>query len=207
MSNSINNEKKKLAVKSLEEIIMIINGLTITNAVVILLTNGTYNTINSLKNISLNNWVLFIVLITNIIRFNHGNIRLLDDYYIIQNEDNKTRLNILPFDFFAIFTTCLLFAFISFYINSYLSFFSLFLIIFIIDILWYLITSKECTNLNIQKQRRVWFLNNFIFLIPLALFLFMFTNYYNLYTLSLILLVNTGIDYWLSWNFYFPHGD
>lgn len=226
------------AVTAVKELAVIVTGITITNAIVMLLAEGHFEGIRSAFSIPLSEWALFCIVVFNVARFYHGNLRLLDDSYIIEPRESfaigkkagENRANILFLDFAVIFLTSVLFAFMTFYIATrhYLDFFVIFFLILTIDILWYVLTSKDTRDVEAQKQRKKWFLNNVThvgLMMPLltAEFIFrsmaeagdeitvppgkVFVENYSLLIFAILALTNTVLDYVISWSFYFPFQD
>lgn len=224
----IENRKRESAISSLKEILVIITGLTITNSVIMLVANGKYEKISTLYEFSFQPLCLFLILLINIIRFYHGNVRLLDDSYLIKektyldtgNETKDDRLNYIHWDFIVILITGILFAFMSFYLHKYADFFSIFTFILIFDVAWYFFTNKDTRDPRIQKQRKYWAFNNIAHLllfIPIVTieinnrFSSMSssdtTTIYNRWSVLLLFILGTTnaiADFYISWPFYFP---
>lgn len=194
------------AVLSLKQIVTIVTGLAITNAIIQLMLHDI--TINDNKiiydygliNVNIYTCLLFIIVISNVIRFYHGNIRHLDD--LVLNRDGKIAIN-----FFIIFTENILFAILSFSLQIPNQFFCIFIALIFLDIVWFELSTKITANPKTFERRKKWTLNNILFII-IMLVILVFSLYcpsqeYVLYFLF-SLFGNTIADFYIQWNFYFP---
>jgi len=217
-------KKRKSAILSLKEILVIITGLTITNAVIVLIAKGNYQAIKPIYQLNIQEIIIFILLILNIVRFYHGNMRLLDDSYLLKEStylktgecELDDRVNYIFWDYFVILLTGIMFAFMSFFLSSYLDFFLIFITILIIDVAWYFFTNKDTLDSKIKTQRKFWTLNNvahLFILIPLITvsliasdeIMINIQNRISLfYVLTFLTFTNAIADFYVSWEFYFP---
>src|SRR5947209_4457944 len=104
MASELTKEKRVSTIKSLKEVITLIAALTFANAISKLLTESEH--LRIIENISYIEWINFLLLLLGIIRFYHGNLRFLDDNYIITSSkggvDSEKRKNEIWFDFFVV---------------------------------------------------------------------------------------------------------
>lgn len=219
MGNNITNsdflhreksEGVKSAITSLKEIVTIVTGLTITNAIVQLtVRKGEF----ALNNVTLQSFLLFVLLIGNIIRFYHGNIRHLDTTYTMEagkghvgdlkeGEGTKTAL-----DFFVIFLQSILFAVISFMVRLPAEFFTFFAGLLVMDVIWFLGVYQFTSDQSAFMHQKKWALNNIVatFALLLGISAERILGPAYVYLLWGILMLNTLIDYLISWDFYFPN--
>src|SRR5207302_735466 len=110
--------------------------------------------------------IFYFLLIANIVRFYHGNIRLLDDNYGSTASDNGRRRS-LGIDFFVIFFQSIMFSMMSFYIGKDFEFFALFTALLLLDVVWYLLTLGFAGDLREFKRQRNWTVNNVLAVIAL----------------------------------------
>lgn len=198
------------AITSLKEIVTIVAGLAITNAVLQLLaTDGALRT----RGIGVTAVLLFILVILNIIRFHHGNIRHLDSTYTrergrvpVGDLKNQARRN-TAIDFFVIFSQALSLVVLSFLLHDASLFFYVFAGLIAIDIFWYLGVYNLASDEATFRHQKRWTLNNVTTLVGL---LILFATASRLpgdwFPLSVITLLalNTVADFVISWAFYFP---
>ena len=174
--NNFDIEKKVLStINSLKEVVTIVTGVTITNAIVVLITGGTYLNIRSFEEFELKAIICFILLIANIIRFYHGNIRHLDDTYapmVRSNASKDVKLihpRFIGLDFFVIFAQSVLFAAMSFYINKATEYFCCFLVLLIVDVVWFLYLYRYTPNRQVFDHQKKWSTNNILTLLALLI--------------------------------------
>jgi hypothetical protein len=108
------------AVSSLKDVLSIITALTLTNTLVLLVTERTYDHIKELSTLEASSWVYSLLLIVTLIRFYHGNIRHLDDaYWLSYTSFDFLRASTPPgglgIDFVVVFGQSILLAVTSFY--------------------------------------------------------------------------------------------
>jgi len=200
-------------ISSLKEIVTIVSGLSVTNALVQLITPTSTTAIPSLQSISTQTLLLFLLLVLNIIRFYHGNMRHLDTTYTAElgkGSSGDLRLsgrNRLAVDFFVIFLQSLIFATLSFLFRTPTEFFFLFAMLLVVDVVWFLSAYQLTTDRKAFEHQRRWTLNNTVAVIALLVFIGIGTNFTPsayVYTLSAIIALNTLVDFYISWEFYFP---
>jgi hypothetical protein len=200
-------------ISSLKEIVTIVTGVTITNGIVVFLTDGDYTNIKDFKDLALQTIVLFLLLVGNIIRFYHGNMRHLDVTYLVKFEADSSgdinrpgRRNV-AIDFFVIFAQSLIFAALSFYLGEPTEFFTIFAGLLILDVVWFLSVYQYTPDRKAFEHQKRWTLNNTI-----AVFALLTTTAVSrtldpvlLFCLfALIIALNTIVDFVISWDFYFP---
>lgn len=197
-------------ISSLKEIVTIINGLTITNAIIQLLTAN--NTIG-LENIDLLTLSLFLLLIANVIRFYHGNMRHLDTAYIAElGRGSSADVKLsggrrIAVDFFVMFVQSVAFSIISFLIRMPNEFFGLFIGLLVVDVVWFFSVYQYTPDRKAFEHQKRWTLNNTTAVFALLVGISTVSNLDSIVqvcVLGAILLVNTLVDYMISWEFYFP---
>ncbi len=200
------------ALASAKSVLAIVNGLTLTNTLLVLISGGHYSRIIPLGKLGAENIIFAVVLMANIVRFYHGNIRHLDAAYGSESVARAASgrhvepRGGLGLDFFIIFTQSLLFSVTSFYINSPPAYISLFIILLGFDVLW-TVYSQTDGDLTASPQR-MWLLNNLVALtILIVLYLVYKAHAGRGWALDIavgVLAVTTVVDFVLNWRFYFP---
>ena len=149
----------------------------------------------------------------NILRFHHGNIRHIDTTYSTQRGKASVTHRLVgaagktALDFFVIFFQSIIFAFLSFLLRKYDQFFIIFTVLIAIDVIWYLGVHGMVTDRSSFLHQKKWTINNIVTLIVLLLIVSNTTRIGNItafYICFSIILINTIVDYWISWSFYFP---
>lgn len=210
-------DRMKSAIGSLKEIVTIVSGVTITHAIIVLVSNnGAYLNERSLTEILYNpdySLFYFLLLIFNIIRFYHGNMMHLDKTFLQDRAYSSTdgkQLNqrILGLDFIVIFIESVLFAIMSFYLHKPSEFFSLFILLLIIDVFWFLANFQQASQKEFNHQK-IWAMLNFAAVIALLIIYgssnkFTAANYYDYYILTLTIAATTVMDFYFNWGLYFP---
>lgn len=216
------------AVESLRQMIVIIGGLSLTNALIVLVTQGNYETIHDPLEFGATYIASFLLLVSLIIRFYHGNFRLIDDVYTISDKTGRVstwRRDSIARDFLAVFLTSLLFAAMSFYLAKPMAFSLIFFAIVFFDIIWLCSTIKR-KDIRDLFQDGIgsgpyyvkWLVNNIVFviafLIAVAVLLVLDADLSSgdenskewiAYTIVyFLILLNTIADYVVSWQTYFP---
>lgn len=198
-------------IRSLKEISTIIFGLALTNTIVqFLLVDGKVKDVNEITFLSV---LIFALLVINNIRFFHGNFRHLDLTYSSSEKttigDSKLHAKgeKVSLDFFIIIGESLILSAISFYQIRPLYFFYLMTLLLIVDVIWFLGTYQYTLDKKIFNHQRIWAMNNVI-VIFLMLAIYSFSTSIDQeilpYIFSIILAINTIVDYRVNWNFYFP---
>ena len=200
-------------ISSLKEIVTIVTGLTITNAILQLMTTTSTATASGLGTISFQTLLLFILLVMNVIRFYHGNMRHLDTTYTAEwGKGSSGDLKLsggrkTAIDFFVIFSQSLVFAFISFLLRVPLDFFALFVALLVADVVWFLGVYQFTSDRKAFDHQKQWTLNNTISVFALLIAISsgaVLDPIVHVYLLWGILVLNTLIDFTVSWDFYFP---
>jgi hypothetical protein len=194
------------AVSSLKKIVTIVSGLAITNTLASLMSSAPGpRTLRVLTALDWRQLLLSLVLIVTIIRFHHGNVRLLDQSYLL-DEGAKERRQLLP-DFAVIFAMSVLLALMSFLIHD---FFALFVVLLFIDIIWFVIyLSDDTERTGLQRK---WLLNNII----VAVTIFCTLSFWSdspvraisnarFGVLVALVLINAIVDFYYNRKVYFPN--
>jgi nucleoside 2-deoxyribosyltransferase len=176
-------EKRISTIDSLKEIVVFLAALTFTNAISTLLLDENSRHVRSLATINIQDWLCFIFLTFGLIRFYHGNFRLLDESYKIGIHRGGTihasRKNVIWFDFISVLMVALIFSLLSFFVRDFSRFVSIYAAIIIVDIVWLYFTNKDVIvrwstrGLTLQTGGLSWFYNNSLFF-GLLLFLVLF---------------------------------
>ncbi|HET6570958.1 MAG TPA: nucleoside 2-deoxyribosyltransferase [Solirubrobacterales bacterium] len=202
------------ALTSAKSVFAIVNGLTLTNTVLVLITGGNYSEVIPLGELNEDSIVLAVVLSANIVRFYHGNVRHLDAAYGTESiASAASGRHVEPrgglgLDFFIIFAQSLLFAMASFYINVPTTYILLFIVLLIFDALW-TVYSQRTDGEFAGSPQRMWLLNNMVAAVFLGAF---YLGFYQantgrawaLIAAVIVLVLTTLIDFVLNWWFYFP---
>jgi hypothetical protein len=210
------NDSARSSINSLKEVVTIVTGVTITSAIVMLLTGGNYSQVKGLDDLNIRSLMLFFLLIANIIRFYHGNMRHLDETSMAASGAHHTKdvrqmhQKFFGVDFLVIFCQSVTLATMSFYINRGTEFLGLFTFLLCLDIIWVFAALQYTDNPEVFKYQKQWLLSNLIALILLLVALVVSAsdkgNIQSVnYVRAGIIAVNTASDYWISWRFYFPY--
>lgn len=197
---------------SLKEIVSIVMGLALTNSILALITDSHYTSIAKLSKLPLTAALYTIVLIVNIVRFYHGNMRHMDALYgqPARRVARSTHASLgnLGLDFIVVFLESILFAVISFYASHKSDFVLLFLILLSIDFMWNLVTIQEKSADRDVSHLRGWMMNNFMIIAALVILYFVSKgdpHHRLLLNLGVgAIALNTVADFIISWKFYFP---
>lgn len=203
------------ALSSVKSIVAIVNGLTLTNTLLILITGGHYSNVTPLNKVPLVNVAFSVVLIANIVRFYHGNIRHLDSAYGSESAARAASGRHAPprgglgVDFFVVFVQSLIFAVASFYAGRHSEFVSLFIVLLIFDIFWSIYAQQSAGGTATSgAPQREWLLNNLGAVIFLVVFYLIHRAHpaesWSLDVALGGLAITTIVDFVLSWGFYFP---
>ena len=206
-------EQLQSMINSLKEIITIIVGLALTNAIIQFLMVG--GTVREITEISLGSAVIFILLIINMIRFYHGNFRHLDVTYSSTNFQELASGDIryhpieekVTMDFFLILIESLILCVMSFYQVKPIYFFYIFSGLLIVDIIWFFATYHFVPNREAFQHQKKWAINNIVAIILLLIicsFSVSVDQEILTYASSIVLFANTIGDYRENWHFYFP---
>jgi hypothetical protein len=202
------------ALASAKSVFAIINGLTLTNTLLVLITGGHYSRVIPLGQLPVESVVLAVVLMANVVRFYHGNIRHLDAAYGSESVARAASgrhvepRGGLGLDFFIIFTQSLLFSLASFYVNAPSTYIPLFIVLLAFDVIW-TVYSQQADGDQAASPQRMWLLNN---LIAGAILIVLYLGIYKSHgdrlwardAAVIVLAATTIIDFALNWRFYFP---
>jgi Nucleoside 2-deoxyribosyltransferase len=202
------------ALSSAKSVFAIVNGLTLTNTLLVLITGGHYSHVIPLDGLGTENIVFAVVLMANIVRFYHGNVRHLDTAYgtesLLRAASGRhvEPRGGLGVDFFIIFIQSLLFSATSFYINSHSTYISLFIALLTFDVVWTVYSQQPEGDLAASPQR-MWLLNNIMALTALGVLFLIYSSrpHHKVWVLDTsvgVLAATTIIDFGLNWRFYFP---
>jgi hypothetical protein len=181
----------------------------------VLITDARYERILLPKEVHLINIAFTVVLIVNIVRFYHGNVRHLDAVYgaphrkLLWNDSVESRGG-LGLDFFVIFSQSLIFAVASFYVTAHLhsTYLSLLTLLLSFDILWTVYSQRGEAHVQASPQR-AWLLNNLVAIGALVGFYLAYRAGKGGHNWALnaalgALAATTAVDFVLNWRFYFP---
>lgn len=201
------------ALASTKSVLAIVNGLILTNTALVLITGGHYSHITPLGRLGTENIVFAVVLMANVVRFYHGNIRHLDAAYGSESVARAASgrhvepRGGLGLDFLAIFTQSVLFSVTSFYILSHEAYISLFIVLLGFDIIWTVYSEPPQGGYTVSPQR-MWLLNNLGAISALVVFFLIYKAHHDrdwaLDAAVGVLAVTTIADFALNWEFYFP---
>jgi hypothetical protein len=204
------------AVASLKEIVSLIMALTMTNTLVFLIAGDEYPDARGLTHVSAETAAYSALLIANIIRFYHGNVRHMDAVYgttVTATADAsavKPARGNLGLDFFVIFGQSILFGVTSFYADVRPEFIVLFIALLFFDILWTVAAQQQqqtAAGEDFFTHQRNWLINNLVALVAL-LFLYAFYSGQDetvfLHVGAGVIALNTIADFVINWRFYFP---
>lgn len=199
------------SLSSLKEIVSIVMGLALTNSILVLITRGHYTNVTSLSALPLQSALYTLVLVANIIRFYHGNVRHVDVLYGASAREDAGgihgSLGSLGIDFFAVFVESVLFAVMSFYVNHGSDFLLLFMVLLVFDLAWNILTQQETNGAKDVSHQRRWMLNNVGGVLAVVILYMAYQSHHHALWLHLgvgAVALNTAIDFAVSWAFYFP---
>jgi hypothetical protein len=217
--NSIYLESEKAVsstISSLKEIVTIITGLTITNAITRLLVTNQDEGIVSLSQLTTEAVLFFILLTANVIRFYHGNMRHLDTAYLSDFRAGSVQVSrdlkvgsrrIMGLDFFVILVQSIIFSVMSFLLGDPTTFVIVFTSLLVFDVIWVLSIYQFASSHEAFVHQRNWALNNVVAVIALFVILLLKvggqTEFFVLVA-SFTIAINTIVDFVISWRFYFP---
>jgi nucleoside 2-deoxyribosyltransferase len=202
------------ALTSAKSVFAIVNGLTLTNTLLVLITGGHYSEVIPLGQLPPESVILAVVLMINVVRFYHGNVRHLDAAYGSESIARAASgrhvepRGGLGLDFFIIFAQSLLFSLASFYINFPSTYISLFIVLLAFDVIWTVYSQRADGDLAASPQRS-WLLNNLFAGVTLIVFYMgifkadperLWARDVSVFALA----ATTLVDFGLNWGFYFP---
>lgn len=201
---------------SLSNLITMLAGLTLTNAMLLLFTGGSYQKPIPLTELDGYSLLCFFLLMLNMIRFYHGNIRNIESgaFGFTSNSRDSTpdsRLRASPgLTFLLAFLQCGVLSAASFYIGQPLQFCYFIISLLGLQVMWYLFALQRVSGDAFPNQK-LWLINNVLSLIVLyysrvsceGLGLGFSDDTY-IAILACVFAVNSLSDLWISWRFYFP---
>ncbi|MBZ0139952.1 MAG: nucleoside 2-deoxyribosyltransferase [Pseudorhodoplanes sp.] len=204
---SFQRKKRFSTIESLKEIVVFLAALTFANAISNFLFDESSRQLRQIAHLTVEQWFCFVFLIVGVVRFYHGNWRLLDDSYTNSGYEHGVeegnRKNIIWLDFVCVLSVSLGFAALSFYINYFSAFVVVYAGIIVIDIIWLHLTRPRSTlpsygmwsvsqgSIQIRIQGTTWFWNN-VGLFVVFVFLFLIC------LLWLALFDRSGLDIFLE---------
>jgi len=201
-------ERLEYSMKLLKDVITIILGIAFTNTIYWFVMNPETGTLRSLTSFSFSQIVLFFVVLTTLVRFYHGNVRhLSEDYSRIRIIEEKRTGFELALDFFFIFLQSIVFVIMSFYINYFPQIYDLFIILFVIDIFWFLLLGLARAKFELKYPEMKWTVVNILtvfVLLVLRDIAHSDPNTLGIRLLLIIIFANMMLDYGINWQFYFP---
>jgi hypothetical protein len=198
------------AVSSLKEVVTVVMGLTMTNTLVLLVTDNYTGTVD-LRHLPARTTAFSVLLILTIFRFYHGNMRHLDCVYGRSSPAHNVRpapRGGLGVDFFVLLAQSTLFAVMGFYASRPKELLILFAILLASDVIWTLLVQKPTDDAAEFSHQRRWLLNNIgALLVLLAVFAISEGGQHSallIYGGGIVMLGNALLDFAISWKFYFP---
>jgi hypothetical protein len=202
------------ALASVKSVLAIVNGLTLTNTLLVLITGATYSKVITLDKLDAEDIAFAVVLMATIVRFYHGNMRHLDSAYgnesaapVASGRHAETRGG-LGLDFLVVLTQSVMFAVASFYVGFHSEYVSIFIVLLVFDIAWAVYSVGSDAQLD--SPQRTWILINFFATACLVLFYLIHRSHparhWSLDATLVVLAVTTVLDFALNWDFYFPSG-
>lgn len=164
-------ERRVSAIVSLKEIIIFMAAVTFTIGITKFVTTDDIAKLRPISSITVFDAMSFGLLLIGLVRFYHGNVRFLDDNYVIGKRkgglDSDKRTNILWLDFLVGLIVALLFAILSFYIQDIAAFLLIYTIIIILDVVWLATTQFRISKVSEGEYHFIrtggfqWLKNNF----------------------------------------------
>jgi len=205
--------------QSLKEIVSIVMGLALTNCVLVLITRGEYTHVEDLSVLPVSSALYSLVLIVNIVRFYHGNLRHMETLY--GRTAQKVRASVhghgrapfggLGIDFVVVFMQSIIFAVMSFYATGHngprREFLLLFMVLMAFDLVWNIMTQQAMNDAKELRHQRRWILNNLVAVVAILVLYLKFKQHQEVVYLDIgagVLATNTIVDFVISWGFYFP---
>lgn len=191
------------ALDSLGGVLATVNSLALTNTLIVLITGARYSRVIALTHLEVGAICFAFVLFVNIIRFYHGNIRVLKQFD--GGGQSQSPKPGLAGDFAVIFLQTVIFSVTSFYIYSHADFVALFIALLGVDSVWlYWIRRTEGTD----QALGVWAANNLLAIVAMSAF-YAYAQLstgedWALYAALVVLAFNTTYDLVKTKNFYFP---
>ncbi len=218
---------------SLKELITIISGLAIANAVLFFLTEGSLNTVSPDKIRDPERMLPFLLLLFNLLRFYHGNMRHLDELKVDDRQEfvggergpiGNTSRQALWSDYLIIVSQHTVFVVASVYLDSPEVFFPLLSAVLFLDLFMFApalydsfhelynrrFVLTRSRNWRKKVRYEIWMLvNNLVVGLVLGLgiggsIIYASDSNIGLYVFTSFLALNFLLDYIFNWRFYFP---
>ena len=200
---------------SLKGIVSIVMGLALTHSIVTLVAGepitGAADRASStlaLGQVPLQSVICALAVITAIVRFYHGNNQHVDFVYSRASAQRRIRGRAprggIGVDFLVIMVQSVLFAVMSFYVDGSRELLLLFMVLLYFDIVWYITSSTITIDSDVLEHQRRWMLNNIGFLAIISILYFQGDASWTVTAGAVAILLNTVVDFWISWGFYFP---
>lgn len=198
----------------IKQVVAVVIGLTVINAVVNLVTKGSYTSVKIFNEFTIQPFIYFSLLIANVIRFYHGNNRHIDDTYVIRTRkrhDIRHNHKRVGLDLFVAVSESVILGALSFYMLRPSTFLILFGFLLIFDMIWFLVGIDSGINTSESPYVKGWLINNIIAVLALLVTALTFFTLiptviepYRVYNILVaILVINTLWDFKISWDFYF----
>jgi hypothetical protein len=177
------------------------------------LTIGIYNSVDTsispfpLKFDQAINLLTFIVLL---VPFYHGAVRHLFATYVEDGGSSRIKNGALLADFFLLFFEGCVFVMLASVLNKTETFAVVLIFLLLLDSLWGFLAGLAFTGAQAQHAERIWAMINVctsVLIIVLLVFgedVFITKPMLSQAALLAIIALRTVLDYFFSWNFYFP---
>ena len=194
------------SVKQLSEIYNVVTGVALTLAIMnIVDSNASLIPIKS-GLVAIN----FLTFAAIIVPFHHGAVRHLYATYVEDGGSSRIMRGALALDFFILFAEACLFVALAVLLERANLFTSALIALLIVDCTWGFLANLAFTGAQAQKAERTWSLIN-LFTAALLSLLYIFgpkiLSGWDIdmeIAVFVICLVRSIIDYYSSWDFYFP---
>jgi hypothetical protein len=156
-------------------------------------------------------WI-FLTFVVTAIPFYHGAIRHLYATYVEEGGSKRVKRGALLLDFAILFTESGLFVALAYLIQSPAAFVALFILLIFLDSIWGFIAVTSIAGTQAQSAEKTWALINVVYFIVLLIGYFSFDvgsqgfswEPRHTYMLLATAFLRTVIDYFFSWDFYYP---
>jgi hypothetical protein len=199
------------ALGSIKSILAIVNGLTITNTFLVLITAGHYSEIRTPGSLGVSNVAAAGVLMLNIVPFYHGNMRHIDAIYGAESVAVSAASTPakppggLGVDFLVILAQSLLLSLASFYVQSHVEYVFLFIVLLLSDVVWTFFSPQQS---DASANEPTWLRTNLVTAIGLGVLYVIHRGHSGSEWLldgALVLLaVRAVVDFADNWSIYFP---
>jgi len=206
------------ALVSVKSLVSIVMGLALTHTIVTLAnvdpselgaSGSEASKLLPLSGLSPQSALCALAVITAIIRFYHGNNQHLDRLYggssLGHRAKGASSVGGIGGNFLVIMVQSVFFALMSFYIDGNRILLALFTLLLLFDIVWYVanLTTTAADRETLSHQRK-WMYNNLLFMVIIGGCFSANNDGIALTVGAVAILLNTLIDFKLSWSFYFP---